>query len=141
MSASIELACQRLILEFSSSVDSRQYDRLQDIFAANGRFARPADPDTFLEGVDSIIASFKSRPATRVTQHLITNMLVTAESIERARGYCGILLFSADEASEDVTGKGRKATAQLVGRYDDVYTLTASGWRMLERRGRVTFSV
>jgi SnoaL-like domain len=137
----IELACQRLILEFSNAVDSRQYDNLREVFASNARFARPTDPDNFIEGVENIINAFKSRPATKVIQHLVTNMLVTSESSERAIGQCSILLFTADEAAEQVVGKGRKASAQLIGRYDDVYVLTPDGWRIAERRGCVTFNV
>jgi hypothetical protein len=138
---STELTCQRLILEFSNAVDTRQYDKLRDVFSSNAKFARPTDPSNFIEGVENIIAAFKSRPATKVTQHLVTNMLITVESAERAVGHSSILLFTADEAAESVVGKGRKVSAQLVGRYDDVYVLTANGWRIAERRGCVTFNV
>ena len=137
----VELACQRLIVEFAAAVDSQQYERLRSLFTANARFARPTDPDTVIEGIDNIVAAFKSRPTTRVTQHFCTNMSITSESADRARGRCSILLFSADVAAAESPGKGRKVGAQLAGTYDDVYVLTAEGWRIAERCGRVTFHI
>jgi hypothetical protein len=141
MDNSAELACRRLIVEFAAAVDSQEYDRLRDIFTANARFARPTDPHTLIEGIDNIVAAFNSRPRNRLTQHLCTNMYVTRESPDRARGRCSILLFTADADDSETPGKGRKTNGQLLGYYDDVYMLVADGWRIAERRGRVTLHV
>jgi hypothetical protein len=137
----VELACHRLVIEFAAAVDSQQYERLRDLFTPTARFARPTDPHTLIEGIDNIVAAFKSRPSNRITQHLCTNLVVTQEAAARASGRCAILLFTADTADAELPGKGRKTSGQLVGAYADVYVLGADGWRIAERHGRVTLHV
>jgi hypothetical protein len=134
----IERACERLVLEFAACVDAQDYARLRDLFTADASFARPTDPDTLIHGVDSIVNAYLSRPRTRVTQHLCTNVQITVQSAERASGTTRVLLFMADAAEPEVAGKGRKAAAsQLVGCFNDQFVLTAQGWRFAERRGRL----
>ena len=84
----IERACQRLVIEFAEAVDAQDYERLRAVFAPDATFARPTDPDTVIRGIDSIIAAYAARPRNRLTQHLCTNIRVTAESNDAARGTC-----------------------------------------------------
>ena len=125
-----ELACRTLVHDFAQSVDDQQYERLRDLFTADAVFARPADPDTLLRGIDSIVAAFAARPKNRLTFHLLTNVSIKAEAADSASGVCRILLFSGDAADGEVPGKGRKAaSSQLIGFYTDRYVRTPGGWR------------
>jgi SnoaL-like domain len=134
----IEHACQRLVIEFAEAVDTQDYERLRDVFAPDASFARPTDPDTVIQGIDRIIAAYAARPRNRLTQHLCTNIRVTADSNDAAHGTCRVLLFLADASEPETPGKGRKAApGQLLGEFADHFRRTEIGWRIVERRGRL----
>lgn len=134
----IERACEKLVLEFAACVDAQDFERLRDLFSADAGFARPTEPDTLIRGPDNIVNAYLSRPRTRITQHLCSNIQITVLAPDRASGTTRVLLFLADAAEPEVPGKGRKAAAsQLVGRFDDQFVRTAQGWRFAERRGRL----
>lgn len=134
----IERACQRLVIEFAEVVDTQDYERLRELFAPDATFARPTDPETLIRGVDNIISAYLARPRNRLTQHLCTNIRITAESDDAAHGTCRVLLLIADAAEPEVPGKGRKAAAsQLIGEFADRFRCTPAGWRFSERRGRL----
>jgi hypothetical protein len=134
----IERACERLVLEFAACVDAQEFERLRELFSADACFARPTDPDTLIRGVDNIVSAYLSRPRTRITQHLCSNVQIKVHSPERASGTCRVLLFTAEASEPESPGKGRKATAsQLVGYFDDQFVRTPAGWRFAERRGHL----
>jgi hypothetical protein len=136
----IEWACTKLMVQFAEFNDRQDYEALAALFDERGRFARPTDPDTVIEGRENILKAFQSRPKGRLTQHLCTNLLVTAESSDRARGSCRILLYTADAAAAPEGAFGVKADPrQLVGVYEDRFVRTPEGWRFAERRGRVLY--
>lgn len=140
LEVAIELACRKLVLSFAEAVDAHDYERFPGLFAPDCLFARPADPETVIAGVADVIAAFTARPRDRMTLHLCTNISISVESAQAARGSCRIVLFSANAAEPEIHGKGRKAAAsQLVGVYTDRYVRLAQGWRIAERRGRVLF--
>jgi ketosteroid isomerase-like protein len=134
----IERACEKLVVAFAACVDAQEFERLRELFAPDAAFARPTDPQAVIRGVDNIVNAYLSRPRTRITQHLCSNVQIRVHSPERASGTCRVLLFMADANDPDVPGKGRKAAAsQLVGLFDDEFVLTPQGWRFAERRGRL----
>jgi hypothetical protein len=87
---------------------------------------RPSAPDAPIVGRDAILAAFKAR-SPRVTCHISSNIVITVESANRARGTSAMLLFTAADAPP------------LVGGFQDVFTLTDEGWRFAERRGSLAF--
>jgi hypothetical protein len=134
----IELACEKLVVEFAERVDALDFAGLGELFAVDAGFARPTDPNNLIRGVDSIVESYRARPRTRITQHLCCNIRIQAQSADRASGSCRVLLYTADVDTPEELGKGRKATAsQLIGAFDDRFVLTTQGWRFAERRGRL----
>lgn len=137
----IEIDCTRLVLRFTDIVDAGRYEELAELFAPDGVFYRPAEPDKPITGVDAIIDSYRKRQSPNVSAHLLTNVLITAESVSTASGSTRILFFAAPRDAASEPGKGRKATVQLVGRYTDRFVRTAEGWRFAERRGEMLFNV
>lgn len=134
----IERACEKLVLDFASYVDAQAFERLRELFAVDASFARPTDPDSVIRGVDDIVSAYLSRPRTRITQHLCSNVQIAVQSPERASGSCRVLLFMADASEPEISGKGRKAApGQLVGGFDDEFVRTPEGWRFASRRGRL----
>ncbi|HJS21334.1 MAG TPA: nuclear transport factor 2 family protein [Steroidobacteraceae bacterium] len=134
----IERACEKLVIAFAACVDGQDYEGLTQLFTTDAGFARPTDPGTVIRGADNIVNAYRSRPRTRITQHLCSNVQITVHSSERATGTCRVLLFMADATGPDMPGKGRQAQAsQLVGAFDDEFVRTPQGWRFAERRGRL----
>jgi len=137
-SAPDEYACRLLVEEFTAAIDQQQYERLRAVFTEDAVYARPIAPDTLLQGLAAILAAFATRPASRITCHLVTNVSIRFDSADSARGRCGIVLYSSDSGMPESAGKGRKAHGtQLIGEYADRFVRTANGWRIAERRGRV----
>lgn len=131
-------ACRNLVLDCASLIDEARYDELARVFAPDGVFARPTAPDAPITGRDTIIAAFKLRPANKISQHLVTNIRVWLTGSDTAEGTSSIMLYLTDVDLPFETGKGRKATGPLLGLYNDKYVRTADGWRIADRRGRVT---
>jgi hypothetical protein len=138
--AEIERECSRLVLLFTELVDSGRYEQLREVFAPDGVFYRPAEPDRAFT-VDEVIASYRQRLSPHVAMHLVTNVLITAESESSASGSARILFFAAPTEAANEPGRGRKATMQLVGRFSDRFVRTAQGWRFAQRRGEMLFNV
>ena len=131
-------ACRNLVVDCASLIDETRYDELARIFAVDGVFARPTAPDAPIVGRDAIIAAFKLRPANKLSQHLVTNIRVWLTGTDTAEGTSSIMLYLTDVDVSVEPGKGRKCTGPLLGVYKDRYVYTPEGWRIADRRGRVT---
>jgi ketosteroid isomerase-like protein len=135
----VEAACHALAVDYAEIIDSQDYARLTEVFAADATFLRPMAPKEPIHGADKIVAMFQARPRGRLTQHLISNFRVRMETMDTAVGTCRVLFFSSDE-SEPETPEGRKAASkQSIGVYHDRYVRTKNGWRIAERLGSMVF--
>ena len=134
-------SCYNLVVDCASIIDESRYDDLALIFSEDGIFARPTVPDEPISGRATIIAAFKKRPANKLGQHLVLNIRVKLTGADSAEGTSAIMLFMSDTETPFENGKGRKANGPLCGLYKDVYVRTAEGWRIKDRRGRVTMYV
>lgn len=131
----IERACERLVLDWVDLNDRQDYEALAALFAADGMMIRPSgDP---LVGRAAILKSYQSRPGGRITRHICTNIRITVESRDRARGLSYAVVYSAN-AGEPAEGHfGIKTdTLHLVGEFDDEFVRTPDGWRFAARRAR-----
>jgi hypothetical protein len=131
--AAIRGICERLILKFARLNDAGEHQALAAMFTETGTFARPADPDNFVQGRDAIFAFFRDRPARR-TRHIMTNILVEVESEERARAHSLVTLFMGPGNSEAL-----QCDAVLVGDFHDHLEKIGDRWLFAERRGNLTF--
>jgi len=129
-----EWACERLIRRFALLNDAGEYEELVALFAEDGSFARPTDPDNPVVGRQAILDFFRTRPK-RTTRHLMSNVVVdVAEDGATARSVSYVTLYSGP------AGGALPVPAdpvQLVGAYHDKLVLTDAGWRFAERRGSV----
>jgi ketosteroid isomerase-like protein len=132
----IEQACAALCVDYGEIVDAKDYERLREVFAADALFGLPNSPNDPIRGAEAIVAALGSIPGTLVTQHLVFNIRIHAESADAATGSCRLLIYTAD-AAESETPEGRKAAEkQRIGVYHDRYVRTAAGWRIADRRGK-----
>ena len=133
----IERACERLVYEFADALDSRQFERLRELFTDDATFYRPAEPDVAIRGIDAIIGSYRSRLQGYRSQHLCTNVLITATSNDAASGTLRIFFKAAP--AEATEGPDVAPTLEVLGGFEDRFTRTDRGWRFSERRGRLYF--
>jgi len=133
--SSIERACERIILDFAYFSDRQDYEALAALFTRDGTMVRPTgDP---LVGRDAILKSYQSRPSGRMTRHICTNIRISVESADRARGITYAIVYSANAHERHEAHFGLKAdSGQLVGEFEDEFVRTEEGWRIASRRAR-----
>ncbi len=123
----------RLIIRFALLNDEGDWPAVAALFAADGRFVRPAGGDA-IEGREAILASFQSRPP-RKSCHLITNIVVDLASPDEAKARCSMLLYTA------AAGETSAGSPALIGGFRDKLVRTSEGWRFAERAGFLDLKV
>jgi hypothetical protein len=122
----IERACERLVLDFAGFSDRQAYESLASLFIEHGTLTRPSGD--VLIGHEAIVRSYQSRPRQHVTRHICTNIRITVESNDRARGFTYAIVYSADSNPR-------------IGEFEDDFLRTPEGWRIAARNARfVKFS-
>jgi hypothetical protein len=110
-------------------------EALAELFTTDGTMTRPSG-DT-LAGRAEILKEYQSRPAGRITRHLCTNIRITAESQDRARGLTYAVVYSALAHEPPVLHFGIKVEPrQLIGEFEDEFVRTEDGWKIASRRAR-----
>jgi uncharacterized protein (TIGR02246 family) len=132
--AAIERACARLVLESAAANDRQDYESFAALFTQDGVLYRPSGEP--LRGAEEIVASYRTRPSIRITRHVCTNVLITVESQERARGLTYVVLYAADGSQPPSQFGARCDSRVLIGELEDVFRRTESGWRIAERQAR-----
>ena len=121
------LEIEDLITEYSDAIDSREWDRLDDVFTADalidytamgGPAGDPAAIKTFLAGTMPLMASY---------QHLVATSRIRVDGDRaEARTIC------FNPMVVDVGGAGHVFFCGLW--YRDTFLRTPAGWRIAERR-------
>jgi uncharacterized protein (TIGR02246 family) len=131
--ALIERACERLVHDAVHLNDTQDFAGFAGLFTVDGSLIRPGAAP--LVGREAIRQAYEARPRSRVTRHLCTNVRITVESADRARGLTYVLLFGADAAQPPANHYGWPADArQLLGQFEDEFARTSGGWRIHSRR-------
>jgi uncharacterized protein (TIGR02246 family) len=130
----IQQACRDLVCRAAACADAHQPAQLAGLFSDDAVLVRPnAQP---LQGRDAIRQAYEQRSAERITRHLVTNTLVEVESASKARAMSYVLLWAGSH-SDPGGAQGRPAQGrQVVGEFDDRFTLTPQGWRIAHREAR-----
>ena len=117
----IDRACERLVLDFAYYSDHREYESLGALFTEQGIMTRPSGAR--LDGRSAIVAAYQATPANRVTRHICTNIRITVESADRARGFTYAVVYS-------------NSGTPRVGEFEDDFVRTPEGWRIAARIAR-----
>ncbi len=129
-----EADCRALVLQAAAQADAGQADALAALFTADARLTRPSG--AVLQGRDAIAASYRERPAHRVTAHLVCGTRFDALGADEARATTAVLLWTGD-ARQEGGPQGVPADArQIVGRFIDRFVRRPEGWRIAERVAR-----
>jgi len=133
----IEADCERLIKLYVNLNDAQDWPAVAALYAEDARFARPSQPDVFIEGREAILASFLARPA-RAQRHVIANVVVDVEDADHARAFSVIVLYQGDPAPAGER-PAMDPKSPLVGTFTDRLVRTSEGWRFAERVGGLDF--
>lgn len=132
-----EWACAKLIHRFGAANDGRDFEALAGLLAEEASYARPTDPDNPIQGREAIVASFRARPATRITRHIFSNIVVTVDSEAEARAVSQVVLY----AGAAVEGGVAKSDPPLVGAFEDRFVKRDGRWLFLSRKGSLALKV
>ena len=139
-SLQIERACERLVVDFAYFSDRQEYESMAALFTPDGTMQRPSGDA--LVGRAAIQQAYESRGPGRITRHICTNIRITVESADRARGLTYAIVYSATAGHPPSGHFGIPADARhLVGEFEDKFVLTAEGWRIASRRARFVMHV
>lgn len=128
-----EQACRDLVVRAAHCTDSHRHEAFAALFATDAVLTRPGGEP--LRGREAILASYRTRPTDRITRHLVTGSVIELDSATQARGLSYVLLWGG-ETGDAEGASGRPARRQVMGEFDDVFTLTAEGWRIARRDAR-----
>jgi len=76
-------ACERLAIACYSLMDHGRYEECAALFASDGTWVRGGKPFT---GREAILAALGQRPPAMVSRHVVSNVMIDAESEDTARG-------------------------------------------------------
>ena len=131
----IEHACERIVLDSVGFVDGQAYEALAALFVPDGILTRP-NGDRII-GPAAILKAYTSRPGGRITRHVVSNIRVTVESLNRALSLSYALVYSAPADGPADGAFGVQAEPRhLVGEFEDEFVRTPEGWRFALRRAR-----
>jgi hypothetical protein len=136
----IEWRCSQLVNRFALLNDANDFDNLVQLFTEDGVFIRPTMPDNPMKGRQVILEQFRQRPA-RTIRHLMANTVVTAESADRARGTCYMILYVGPVLGDGERGPPKCDPVQLIGAFEDTFVKVGGQWLFAERRGSLALSV
>lgn len=130
----IDQACRELVLRAARHADVNAPASLAGLFSEDAVLVRPnAEP---LHGREAIRRAYEQRPADRLTRHMVSNILVDIESATQARALSYVLLWTGN-STDSPGAMGRPARgSQMVGEFDDRFSLTPDGWRITRREAR-----
>jgi len=134
--ALIQHECAQLVLRYAHLNDLGDWHNLAATFTEDATFARPSAPDDIIYGRDDILQSFLARKSGR-SVHVVTNIMVTALSLDEATSRCTIQLFPATSTADDeIASHGRETP--VIGGSADRLRLENGRWLFAERRGYLT---
>lgn len=134
----IEHECQKLIIHYTHLMDVGEWEELAATFTEDAIFARPSSPEDVIHGRDNILASFHARTAG-ITEHVVSNILVTVMSATEAKARSTVLLFPGKAAPDKKMASHARETP-VVGHFVDRLRLENDRWLFSERRGLLTIS-
>jgi len=123
--------CRDVVLAAAQAVDSQDYEAFVALFTVGASVVRPGGHA--LVGRAEILASYKAKPLSRLTQHVVCNHRVDVQTSDSATSRCTVLLYVSD-SSRSLAPQGRLAdAAHQVGHIEDQLVRTPEGWKIQQR--------
>ena len=129
--AMVYAACRQIIEHSAYLTDTRDFEGYASLFVETGELVRPGGQP--LVGRAAMIASYATRPAERVTRHMVGQSVMQELAEGKVHAVTSVLLWSTT-TSTPVEAFGRRAEPrQILGEYCDDLVLTPDGWRIAKR--------
>jgi uncharacterized protein (TIGR02246 family) len=135
-----ESACRDVVRRAALKLDANDLDGFASLFTRDAVVMRPGKEP--LRGVEALLESYRSRPASHMTRHLVAGSVIELRAPDEAHAISNVLLWTA--AGDDSPGPfGRRAQSrQVVGEFEDTLRLCSDGlWRIAHRQARFVLHV
>jgi uncharacterized protein (TIGR02246 family) len=135
-----ESACRDVVRRAALKLDANDLDGFASLFTSDAVVVRPGKEP--LRGVEALIESYRSRPASHMTRHLVAGSVIDLRAPDEAHAISNVLLWTA--GADDTPGPfGRRAQSrQVVGEFEDTLRLCSDGlWRIAHRQARFVLHV
>lgn len=135
-----ESACRDVVRRAALKLDANDLDGFAAFFTRDAVVVRPGKEP--LLGVDALLASYRSRPASHITRHLVAGSVVDLRAPDEAHAISNVLLWTGN-ADHEAGDFGRRAQSrQVVGEFEDTLRLCSDGrWRIAHRQARFLLHV
>lgn len=127
------LACERLAIASYSLMDHGRYEEAAALFTVDGVWVRGGVP---CEGREAILASLNLRPASDISRHVVTNVVVTRLSPAEAEATA---LFVPLRGRADGRGIVPLVAPGIVGDLAFRFRREEGEWLIAELRPRPLF--
>lgn len=125
-------ACAQTVSRFFQHLDEGEEAAGAALFTEDGVWQRRGEP---VRGRAAILRALLERPATRISRHLVTNLVVDAEAEARRVRYY-VTIYAHDAPFEGVPPL---AGPVMILVCDDRLVEQADGWRFAQRSSRTVF--
>lgn len=127
----IRRECERVFMEIARLTDHGPQNAIAQIFTDDGEFDRDG---TVLRGRAALLDLYAKRPASLMTRHLVSNVIVSLLSNERAvcHAYATVYRFRTADGSSPVPPVTCEGPESIV-EYEDQMVRTDEGWKVGRR--------
>lgn len=135
-----ESACRDVVQRAAAKLDANDLDGFASLFTRDAVVSRPGKEP--LKGVEALVESYRARPASHMTRHLVVGSVVDLRAADEAHAISSVLLWTA--VADDAPGPfGRRAQPrQVLGEFEDTLRLCSDGlWRIAHRQARFILHV
>jgi len=124
----IEAECHNVFVTYGHALDDANGAVAAAQFTTDGVWDRQG---AVTRGADAIRKIIDSRPATRMTRHIFTNILIRVIDDNNAEGRAYYTVYAHESSEPDGGPMPRPFTGpQRVGDYMSTFVRTPQGWRL-----------
>lgn len=133
----LKAGCREAVIRFFAALDAGRPGEVARAMAKEGIWHRQG---AALQGPAGVAAALASRPAGRVTAHLVQNIVVDLDGDAEAAVHYVVLTYRHDAPAGAPDGPAPLDRPLSIAAYDDRLRRVGDDWRVLERRSRVLFA-
>ena len=135
----LKAGCHEAVIRFFAALDAGRLEAVAAAMAVEGVWHRQG---VALHGPSGVAAALASRPAGRVTAHLVQNVVVDLDldDHDEAALHYLVLTYRHDAPASVPAGPAPLDRPLSIAAYDDRLRRVGDDWLVLERRSRVLFA-
>ena len=133
----LKAGCAEAVVRFFAALDAGRPGEVAGAMADDGVWHRQG---AALQGPAGVSAALASRPAGRITAHLVQNVVVDLDGGDEAAVRYLVLTYRHDAPAGAPDGPAPLDRPLSIAAYDDRLRRVGDDWRVLERRSRAVFA-